>query len=188
MNKTLLIIGGKLALICAAAALILALVSAVTSPVIEENRIRALNEALARVAGGGVIGERVPAEDTPGVRAHYPVFATEEMDELRGYVVDVIGTGYGGEMSMLAAVEPDGVIISAELMDNAETPGLGKKAETEEYMQMFAGTGTQRPVPLSRDQLEGPDADAVTGATITFLGVARALETASDYVKEVGSP
>ncbi|NBC29880.1 MAG: FMN-binding protein, partial [Spirochaetes bacterium] len=42
--QRLLAIGGKLALICTVAALVLALVNAVTAPVIEQNRIERLNQ------------------------------------------------------------------------------------------------------------------------------------------------
>ncbi len=183
MSVKLVLIGGKLALICAVAALVLALVGAVTTPVIEQNRIEALNAALSRVSGGGTLGERTDVGGGP-IDAFYPVYASASADTVTSYIVLVTGNGYGGEMSLVASIAPDGEIRAAELMLNQETPGLGKKAETAEYMEMFVGTGAANPVPTSKNDLAAEDADAVTGATLTFLGVANALEAASSFVED----
>ena len=64
-------------------------------------------------------------------------------------------------------------------------PGLGKKAEKKEYMNKFRGSGADTPVPVTKDMvLDSPD--SITGATITFTGVANALKEGSDYVKTLG--
>lgn len=183
MSAKLVLIGGKLALICAVAALVLALVGAVTTPVIEQNRIEALNAALSRVSGEGTVGERVDVEDG-AVSAYYPVYASESSETATSYIVLVTGSGYGGEMNLITSVAPDGEVLAAELMQNQETPGLGKEAESAEYMEMFVGTGASQPIPSSKNDLAPENADAVTGATITFLGVSDALETASSFVED----
>ena len=71
-------------------------------------------------------------------------------------------------------------------MANAETPGLGKEAENPSYMEMFIGHGGEEDVPTGTSDLEPAEADAVSGATLTFLGIARALEAGSDYVASGG--
>ena len=63
---------------------------------------------------------------------------------------------------------------------------LGKKAENAEYMNKFKGTGADKPVPVKKTMLEAADADAVTGATITFTGVSKALEYGSEFAKKLG--
>jgi electron transport complex protein RnfG len=98
-------------------------------------------------------------------------------------VVRLIGQGYGGDMVILAGVRPDGEIFSAELMQNKETPGLGKEAEKEGYMEKYTGTGDDEPVPVRKDMLSQEQADAITGSTITFIGIGRALQEGSAYVK-----
>jgi electron transport complex protein RnfG len=100
-------------------------------------------------------------------------------------VLELEGSGYGGEMRILARYDGEGAIRAVKLMDNTETPGLGKKAETPTYMDKFIGTGApEEPVPVRKDMLASSEADAVTGATITFLGISQALAEGAQYAAE----
>jgi electron transport complex protein RnfG len=102
-----------------------------------------------------------------------------------GAILELIGDGYGGDMKILARYGPEGVIQAVTLMDNLETPGLGKKAETPEYMEKFIGTGGRdKPVPVRKNMLVPGEADAITGSTITFLGVSQALAEGARYILE----
>lgn len=179
--KSILIIGGKLTAICAFAAIVLGFVNSVTEPVIEENKREELREALRRVAGESDVGEQVQVKEGGAVRYYYPIEGPGE-----GYIVKLVGTGYGGEMHILAGFKPDGEVFSVVLMENQETPGLGKKAENPEYMEKFIGRGDDEPIPTRKDQLPQEQADAVTGATITFMGIASALEEGSIFVQSLG--
>ena len=181
--ETLAGIGLRLAAICTVAALILALVNTVTAPAIEANRQEALRQALRQLVGDAPVDDRqaVPEEESEVVRGYYPVDGGSE-----GYVVELVGSGYGGDMQILAGYRPDGELFSAVLMANAETPGLGKEAENPSYMEMFIGHGGEEDVPTGTSDLEPAEADAVSGATLTFLGIARALEAGSDYVASGG--
>ena len=183
------VVGGKLALICVVAAVILAFVNAATEPVILENRARALREGLLAISSQANIadlrtGERVPVDDVDQVLGY---FALTSGDETAGYVVQLVGVGYGGDMNILAGYYPNGEIFAARMMENLETPGLGKKAESDSYMLKFIGTGGDTSVPTRKGDLAPADADAITGATITFLGVSRALEAGSEFVPTLGN-
>jgi electron transport complex protein RnfG len=175
--------GGKLFAICTAAAIILGLVNAVTQPAIRQRKVLELQQALARLTPAGArVGEGVAVSDQPVVRAYYPVSVPGRPG---GAILELKADGYGGEMKLLARYGNDGEIQDALLMDNAETPGLGKKAETAAYMRKFLGTGgAGRPVPVRKEMLPAREADAVTGATITFIAVARALQDGSRFVRE----
>jgi electron transport complex protein RnfG len=182
--QKLVAIGTRLAIICTVAALVLALVNAMTEPVIAQNRQEALNEALARIVGNAEVGERenIPEAESEVVSAYYPI---ETGEEGGGYVVELIGSGYGGDMQILAGIRPDGEIFSAVLMQNSETPGLGKEAEDPGYMEgKFIGTGGEEPVPTTAGDLPPEEAEAVSGSTITFMGIANALEVGSRFVEE----
>lgn len=179
--KSILIIGGKLTAICAFAAIVLGFVNSVTEPVIEENKHEALEAALNRVAGESDVGKQVQVDEGGAVQYYYPI---EDPDG--GYIVKLIGTGYGGDMHILAGFKPDGEVFSIVLMENQETPGLGKKAENPEYMGKFIAKGDDEPIPTRKDQLPQEQADAVTGATITFIGIASALEEGSNFVQSLG--
>ena len=172
-------VGGKLALICAVAAIALGLVNAVTAPAIARVKERQLAEALDAVRGTATAGTEISVESHPVVNGYYPL---TEGGNASGYILRLTGIGYGGDMTLLASVAADGEIRFVALMDNLETPGLGKEAEKPEYMDKFIGTGGARAVPLSKQQLTQAQADAISGASITFMGLAQALKAGADYV------
>ncbi len=144
-----------------------------------------LKQALQAVAGEYTVGEQHIVGNNPAVQAYYPLRG-QTGGGVEGWIVSLLGIGYGGEMKILAGYELSGEIFSAILMDNQETPGLGKKAEKPEYMKKFIGTGEAEPVPTSKDQLTQEQADAVTGATITFVGIGKAIGEGSTFVSELG--
>jgi electron transport complex protein RnfG len=134
--KTLFVVGGRLAIICTTAALILALVNALTEPVIVENKRRALEEGLLAISaqapqGGLRLADPLPEDMVPaeyeGLIGVYPLTSSD--GNVEGYVVRLVGVGYGGELNLLAGYQTDGTLFAARLMENQETPGLGKKAE-----------------------------------------------------------
>jgi electron transport complex protein RnfG len=175
--QRLLIIGGKLALICTIAALVLALVNAMTAPVIERNREERLNRTLSQIVGSQSVGERREVQDHELVQAYWSISGSDS------YVLDIIGQGYGGDMRILAGYRGDGELFAARLMQNNETPGLGKQAEEPGYMEKYTGRGDEEPVPTRPDQLPPEQADAVSGSTITFMGIGNALASGSDFVE-----
>ncbi len=183
--KDLVKIGGKLAVICAVAAAVLGIMNAVTEPRIEHIKQVRLEQALEKVSKGMNIGERTPVPDDKVVSAYYPLFEGTDEGAANGYICRLIGGGYGGDMVILAGFETDGEVFSVQLMENQETPGLGKEAEKQSYMEKYVGTGAGDPIPVRKDMLPQEQADTVTGATITFIGIAKALVDGSEFVKEL---
>jgi Na+-translocating ferredoxin:NAD+ oxidoreductase subunit G len=180
MNREMLIPAAKLGLIAMLTALVLGIVNALTAPAIERNRLVELRAALSTVSGGAVIGEESEG-DSPVVSSQYPLTFR---DGSSGLILSLSAVGYGGDMAVLAGFRDTGEVVGAVLMENSETPGLGKAAEAPEYMQRFIGTGAERnPVPTGKSDLAPSDADAISGATITFSGIAVALAEGAAYVR-----
>ena len=181
--KTVAVVGLKLFAICAVAAVTLGGINAITEPLIIQRRIMELEQALNELTPDARTGEAEAVADNPVVAKRYPV---SKDGESAGLLLELEGSGYGGEMTILARYDPDGSLRAVKLMENSETPGLGKKAENPAYMEKFIGTGSDdNPVPVRKDMLAGGEADAVTGATITFLGVSKALAEGAGYVQAV---
>lgn len=105
---------------------------------------------------------------------------------MKGYILTLRGDGYAGDMKILANYEKSGKLLACVLMDNQETPGLGKEAENIKYMDKYNGLGDDSSIPVKKSQLSADDADAVGGATITFVGIGKALDYGSSYVKKLG--
>jgi electron transport complex protein RnfG len=178
--KQIFTAGGKLFLICAVAAVTLAGVNAITEPVIQQRSVEELGRALSALADGVDSASAVAVAEEGIVRAYY------QLKDSGQFILELVGTGYGGDMKILALYEQNGTVLDVRLMDNLETPGLGKKAELPDYMLKFKGSGgPDKPVPVRKDMLAASEADAITGATITFVGVAKALERGAEFVGEV---
>ncbi len=177
--KSIFLTGGKLFLICAVAALTLGIINAITEPVIAARKVLELKKALNSLTGELEAAEGVEVEGEAVVKVYYPVLRGGKVDS---YILELSGGGYAGDMKILSRYKLNGEIISVKLMDNLETPGLGKKAENPEYMKKFIGAGGSKPVPMRKNMLEQSEAEAITGATITFIGVAKALDQGSRFI------
>lgn len=89
-------------------------------------------------------------------------------------------------MTLVASYKVSGEMMFAQLLTHSETPGLGAKAAETSYMEKFQGTGDDTPVPTDKTMLTDAEAQAVSGASITFGAVSRAIEAGSTYVKNLG--
>ena len=184
--KNIITIAVKLAVICLVAAFVLGFVNGITAPQIAASKAQAELDALSVINKAGTIGDRVESsENGDGVSVNY-YFPVTDGGKVTNYIMSLKDMGYGGDLVILANFKVNGEIIDAKLMEDAETPGLGKKAENAWYMDKFKGTGADKPVPVKKTMLESADADAVTGATITFTGVSKALAFGSEYAKKLG--
>ena len=182
--KSVVTIGLKLFAICAVAAITLGGINAITEPLIIQRKIMELEQALDQLTPDAETGQAVAVTDNPVVVKRYPVRIEGRN---AGMLLELQGSGYGGEMKILARYDEDGRILAVKLMENSETPGLGKKAENPAYMEKFVNTGTaENPVPIRKDMLATEEADSITGATITYLGVSKALAEGARYAAAGG--
>ncbi|HOV63636.1 MAG TPA: FMN-binding protein [Spirochaetia bacterium] len=176
--KDIGVIALRLVVICAVAAISLGVVNALTEDTITMRKAAAVKEALSLVSQGNEVGEETLVTDSPSVLAYYPMVS---QGKVSGYVFRLKGKGYGGEFSLLAGLSKEGEVLSVVMMENQETPGLGKEAEKPEYMKKFIGKGKDSPIPVKKSQLKADDAAAITGATVTFSGIGKALSAAQEY-------
>ncbi len=180
--KQIVIPGLKLALICAIAAISLGFINMLTQPRIEAYREQLILEALQEVSGAYEVGPQ-HEQDYEEVSFVYDLL---ENGEVAGYVIRIKADGYGGPMQIIAGYLSNGKLLDARLMENAETPGLGKQAEDPAYMEKFTGKGAEDPIPQRSGQLSAEQADSISGSTITFIGIARALQNGSEFVRKLG--
>ncbi len=186
--RNILKISGKLALICTVAAIALAFVNQITAPKIEAYNKEKLIKALSAVSKNYTISEtsiQVIENDVtePAFSNVNEYYTLTDNGTTAGFILSVTANGYSGPMDMIIGYEKNGEIIQARLLKNAETPGLGKEAEKPEYMEVFLLKGASDPIPQRKNQLPTEIADAISGATITFSGVAKALYSGSEFVK-----
>ena len=107
-----------------------------------------------------------------------------------GYAIETKAKGYGGTLSLLVGVSPEGRVLGYSILSHKETPGLGDKAAKPAFQAQFKGLGLEKP-RLKKDSPEGA-LDALTAATITSravtLGVREGVERVLALSKDGGRP
>ncbi|MDI6757577.1 MAG: FMN-binding protein [Endomicrobiia bacterium] len=98
--------------------------------------------------------------------------------DAKGAVVGKTATasarGYGGDVALIVGVDLKGTVVSVKALSHKETPGLGTKALTPEYLSQYAGKKADK-IKLKKDDPSVGALDAVTGATITSRAVSAAV-------------
>ena len=106
--------------------------------------------------------------------------------ETAAYIFTESAKGYGGDVSVMNAVKPDGTIAGVAILDvSGETPGLGQNAAKESFYSQYAGLKKGVSLLKNGAKAENNEVDAVTGATITSTAVTRAVNAALDDFEKV---
>lgn len=102
------------------------------------------------------------------------------------YIFTESAKGYGGDVSVMTAVKPDGTVAGVAILDvSGETPGLGQNAAKESFYSQYAGLKKGVSLLKNGAKAENNEVDAVTGATITSTAVTRAVNAALDDFERV---
>lgn len=102
------------------------------------------------------------------------------------YIFTESAKGYGGDVSVMTAVKPDGTVAGVAILDvSNETPGLGQNAAKESFYSQYAGLKKGVSLLKNGAKAENNEVDAITGATITSTAVTRAVNTALDNFEKV---
>ena len=106
--------------------------------------------------------------------------------ETAAYIFTESAKGYGGDVSVMTAVKPDGTVAGVAILDvSGETPGLGQNAAKESFYSQYAGLKKGVSLIKNGAKAENNEVDAVTGATITSTAVTRAVNAALDDFEKV---
>lgn len=97
-----------------------------------------------------------------------------------GCALFVKAKGYGGAIKLLVGFSPDGAVTGVRTMENAETPGLGTRALTGDYLAQYIGRSGEVAV-----KADGGDIDAIAGSTISSKAVVRGVNAAMAAYEQV---
>lgn len=98
----------------------------------------------------------------------------------KGAAIHVLTKGYGGEMKVLVGLDMDGKVTGIKILDTLETPNIGSKIETPEFLQKYVGKSKE--VAIKKD---GGEIDGIAGATISSRALTKAVNTAFDVFDKV---
>ena len=162
---------------------ILAYVNHITERPIELQKQKTLEAGIKAVMGGGDLTvtqtDTVRQNDAKGKEMTYVIYQTKDGQKRDlGAAVESTTGGFGGDLKVLVGFDPDGNILGYTLLEHAETPGLGAKADA--WFQKgqkgdIIGKNPSEPLVVSKD---AGQVDAITASTITSRAFLLAVNNA----------
>ena len=167
---------------------ILALVNHLTEGPIAEQKEKALADGIkaVMVCDDLVVAktDEVKQNDAKGKEMTFTIYQTQDKQgKDLGAAVESTTMGFGGDLRILVGFDPDGNILGYTLLEHAETPGLGAKAD--KWFQKgekgdIIGKTPSEPLTVSKD---GGQVDAITASTITSRAFLLAVNNAYNAYK-----
>ena len=166
---------------------ILAYVNHLTEGPIAEQKEKALADGIKTVM---VCNDLVVAktdevkQNVDGKELTYVIYQVKDAQgQDLGAAVESTTMGFGGDLKVLVGFDPVGTILGYTLLEHAETPGLGAKADQwfqKDQKGDIIGKDPKEPLTVSKD---GGQVDAITASTITSRAFLKAVNQAYNAYK-----
>ena len=178
LNMTLVLTG-----VTVIVGVILGYVNNLTSGPINEQKEKTLANGIKTVMDCNEISvahtDTVKQNDAKGKELTYIIYQTKDAKgQDLGAAVESTTGGFGGNLKILVGFNPQGKILGYTLLEHAETPGLGAKADKwfqKDGKGNIIGKTPQEPLTVSKD---GGQIDAITASTITSRAFLLAVNNA----------
>ena len=166
---------------------ILAYVNHLTEGPINDQKAKALADGIKSVmcvSDLNVAKTDTVRQDIKGKEFTYIIYQTQDAQgKDLGAAVESTTGGFGGDLKVLVGFDPEGKVLGYTLLEHAETPGLGAKAD--KWFQKgekgdIIGKDPKEPLTVSKD---GGQVDAITASTITSRAFLLAVNNAYNAYK-----
>lgn len=169
---------------------ILAYMNHLTEGPIAQQKEKALSDGIKTVMMCDEIvitsTDEVKQNDAKGKELIFTIYQVQDnQGRDLGAAVESTTGGFGGDLKVLVGFDTDGKILGYTLLEHAETPGLGAKAE--KWFQKgekgnIIGKSPAEPLTVSKD---GGQVDAITASTITSRAFLLAVNNAYNAYKHI---
>ena len=106
----------------------------------------------------------------------FEYYTAKANGEAKGYIFTNTAKGYGGDISVMTAINSDGTIRAVKILDvSNETPGLGQNVTKESFYGQFSGMNGEVTIKKTNADNSQNELSPVTGATITSTAVKSAV-------------
>jgi electron transport complex protein RnfG len=172
----------SLFIICLAVAFALAFVNSITKDTIEQRIILDAQEQRKLVlseADSFKLTEGWEDKDESGlIREVYEAYSS---DTFVGYVFSAFQVGFGGEIPVTVGINTEGKITGVKVGSNEETPGLGSKAASDDFLVQYMDKEiNQKFTVVKVPAKDDSEIQAVSGATISSVAVTDAVSASSE--------
>jgi len=157
-------------------------VNMITAAPIEEAKAAAVTEALRNVMPSF---DEVTSEVETVDDLDVTVYTATTGGEVTGYAVETLtNKGFGGAIRMMVGFLPSGEIYNVNILEHAETPGLGSKMcdEGNPLIKSIKGKTVDGALKVVKD---GGTVDALTAATISSRAYVDAVNRAYNALLRV---
>ena len=165
--------------ICAAVTALVACANFLTEDTIASNAEKAAQESMRTLISDASEFQAITAD------ANEAYEAKDTNGNVIGYIfVTVSNKGYGGEMSVMTALDTDGIVMGIEIIADEETQGLGKNAHNKSFLDQYIGKDTDEYTVVKGEKTSDSEITAITGATKTTDAVTEAVNVAKVSLKK----
>lgn len=187
-NKEILVVALKLFIITALAALCLAAVNKITSPIIAQNNaateVKLQQEVLPEATEFAT--SEVPQLETDNVTVEKINVGLNSSKELSGYVVTAVShAGYGGDLKVMVGIDKDLKVTRVKIMESSETAGLGANASKPQFIDQFMGAQSSN-LKVVKGVANENEISAIASATVTSKAVTACVNASLDAAKAKG--
>ncbi|MCR5519453.1 MAG: RnfABCDGE type electron transport complex subunit G [Bacteroidales bacterium] len=159
--------------VCLVCAAILGVTYAVTKEPIDNAALAEAQASIAKVLPQGEAISEEKSADVEGILGYYVQTAAD--GSVSAYAVKTVTGGFGGPVTLMVGVLPDGTVYNTSVLSHAETPGLGAKCTEENSHFREQWKGFKGKLAVTKD---GGDIDAITASTITSRAYTKAVAQA----------
>ena len=174
--------------ITAISAALLAFVNSKTAPLIEENALAKEKDALKTVMPDAT--DFVQVDVTPelqalidGSDAINKIYVAGDGENGVGVCVITETSGYDIGIQTVTGVDKDLKVTGIDIISMNETPGLGAKANNDDFKAQYAGKSYE--VGVSKTAATDTDIQAISGATKTSNGVTNGVNIALQVAEKI---
>lgn len=99
----------------------------------------------------------------------------------KGFAMHVQAKGYGKDtLKLVVGINPDGTVAGVKVLASSESPGIGTKIETPDYLSKYVGKSGELKV-----RKDGGEIDEITSATVSSRALAKGVSTALRVYEEI---
>ena len=144
----------------------------------------------SKAGGGAAAAPGLPDPNAP-VKVETALAAYQDVPQdevfsstVQAYAIKSTTVGFGGPLTLMVGITPDGKVYNTSVLSHTETPGLGAKCTTDEHF-FTQFKGFDPPERILSVKKDGGDVDAITASTITSRAYSLAVKNAVEAFKTI---
>ena len=168
--------------ICLVISAALAATYGVANPIIERNTNAAQDEAMQALIADADSFSEYTGDTWKSEDGKVEVTAVSTADNGTGMVVTVNTTSFGGKLTEMVGIDSTGAITGVQIINHADTPGVGTKAMKEDHLAQYVGV-TELTSTAAKTE---PAIDHVSGASVSSNGIHYGVYAALQQYAQMG--